>query len=92
MKAHAGSQLSGVSSEGNCPSGTIIDAATMQALLKETPAGLGPRQQEVAPGRNGRGRPYHADNEAPIVRLFVWMDAAAVFPGRRGACDAVLRA
>jgi Transposase IS66 family len=56
------------------PSGTIVDEATLQALLEEHLPGVGPQQRKWildAPAVAA----YHAEVECPVVRLLVCDDA-----------------
>ena len=59
------------------PSGTIVDEATMQALLEEHLPGLGPQQRKWLLDATAVAA-YHADVEFPVVRLLV-CDAAPQF-------------
>jgi len=56
------------------PSGTIVDEATMQALLEDHLPGLGPQQQKWILDATAVAA-YHADVECPVVRLLVCDDA-----------------
>ena len=56
------------------PSGTIVDEATMQALLAEHLPGLGPQQRKWILDATAVAA-YHADVEFPVVRLLVCDDA-----------------
>src|SRR5215831_10593302 len=56
------------------PSGTIVDEATMQALLEEHLPSLGPQQQKWILDATAVAA-YHADLEFPVVRLLVCDDA-----------------
>jgi hypothetical protein len=56
------------------PSGTIVDEATMQALLAEPRPGLGPQQRQWILDATAVAA-YHADVECPVVRLLVCDDA-----------------
>src|SRR2546428_11744221 len=56
------------------PSGTIMEEATMQALLEEHLPGLGPQQRKWILDAMAVAA-YHADVEFPVVRLLVCDDA-----------------
>ncbi len=56
------------------PSGTIMEEATMQALLEEHLPGLGPQQRKWLLDAMAVAA-YHADVEFPVVRLLVCDDA-----------------
>jgi len=56
------------------PSGTIVDEATMQALLETYLPGLGPQQRKWILDATAVAA-YHADVEFPVVRLLVCDDA-----------------
>ena len=56
------------------PSGTIVDEATMQALLEAHLPGLGPQQRKWLLDATAVAA-YHADLEFPVVRLLVCDDA-----------------
>jgi hypothetical protein len=56
------------------PSGTIVDEATMQALLETYLPGLGPQQRKWILDATAVAA-YHADGEFPVVRLLVCDDA-----------------
>jgi len=56
------------------PSGTIVDEATMQALLEEHLPGLGPQQRKWLLDATAVAA-SHADVEFPVVRLLVCDDA-----------------
>jgi hypothetical protein len=56
------------------PCGTMLDAATMQALLEEHLPGLGPQQRKWILDATAVAA-YHADLEYPVVRLVVCDDA-----------------
>jgi hypothetical protein len=56
------------------PSGTIVDEATMKALLEEHLPGLGPQQRKWLLDATAVAA-YHADVEFPVVRLLVCDDA-----------------
>ena len=56
------------------PSGTIMDEATMQALLEEYLPGVGPQQRKWILDATAVAA-YHADVEGPVVRLLVCDDA-----------------
>src|SRR5215475_2876627 len=56
------------------PAGTIVDEATMQALLEEHLPGLGPQQRKWILDATAVAA-YHADVEFPVVRLLVCDDA-----------------
>src|SRR2546422_4178238 len=56
------------------PSGTIVDEATMLALLAEHLPGLGPQQRKWILDATAVAA-YHADVEFPVVRLLVCDDA-----------------
>src|SRR5262247_1359477 len=56
------------------PSGTIVDEATMQALLEEHLPGLGPQQRKGILAATAVAA-YHTDVEFPVVRLLVCDDA-----------------
>ena len=56
------------------PSGTIMEEATMQALLEEHLPGLGPQQRKWLLDATAVAA-YHADVEFPVVRLLVCDDA-----------------
>jgi hypothetical protein len=56
------------------PSGTIVEEATMQALLAEHLPGLGPQQRQWILDATAVAA-YHADVEFPVVRLLVCDDA-----------------
>ncbi len=59
------------------PSGTIVDEATMQALLETYLPGLGPQQRKWILDATAVAA-YHADVEFPVVRLLVCDDAPQV--------------
>ena len=56
------------------PSGTIVDEATLLALLAEHLPGLGPQQRKWILDATAVAA-YHADVEFPVVRLLVCDDA-----------------
>src|SRR3989475_981584 len=56
------------------PSGTIMEEATMQALLEEHLPGLGPQQRKWILEAMAVAA-YHADGAFPVVRLLVCDDA-----------------
>ena len=56
------------------PSGTIVDEATMQALLETYLPGLGPQQRKWILDATAVAA-YHADVEFPVLRLLVCDDA-----------------
>ena len=56
------------------PSGTIVDEATMQALLETYLPGVGPQQRKWILDATAVAA-YHADVEFPVVRLLVCDDA-----------------
>ena len=56
------------------PSGTIMEEATMQALLEEHLPGVGPQQRKWILDATAVAA-YHADVEFPVVRLLVCDDA-----------------
>ena len=56
------------------PSGTIMEEATMQALLEEHLLGVGPQQRKWILDAMAVAA-YHADVEFPVVRLLVCDDA-----------------
>jgi hypothetical protein len=56
------------------PAGTLMDMATMQALLEEYLPGLGPQQRKWSWDATAVAA-YHADVEWPMVRLLVCDDA-----------------
>ena len=56
------------------PSGTIVDEATMQALLEEHLPGVGPQQRKWILDATAVAA-YHAEVEFPVVRLLVCDDA-----------------
>ena len=56
------------------PSGTIMEEATMQALLEEHLPGVGPQQRKWILDAMAVAA-YHADVEFPVVRLLVCDDA-----------------
>jgi len=56
------------------PAGTIVDEATMQALLETYLPGLGPQQRKWILDATAVAA-YHADVEFPVVRLLVCDDA-----------------
>ncbi len=56
------------------PSGTIMEEATMRALLEEHLPGLGPQQRKWLLDAMAVAA-YHADVEFPVVRLLVCDDA-----------------
>jgi hypothetical protein len=56
------------------PSGTIMEEATVQALLEEHLPGLGPQQRKWILDAMAVAA-YHADVEFPVVRLLVCDDA-----------------
>src|SRR5438270_6121525 len=56
------------------PSGTIVDEATMQALLETYLPGLGPQQRKWILDATAVAA-YHADVEFPVVRLLVCDDS-----------------
>src|SRR5215475_8128774 len=56
------------------PAGTLMDEATMQALLEEHLAGLGPQQRKGILAATAVAA-YHAAVEFPVVRLLVCDDA-----------------
>lgn len=56
------------------PSGTIMDEATMQALLEEYLPGVGPQQRKWILDATAVAA-YHAAVECPVVRLLVCDDA-----------------
>jgi hypothetical protein len=59
---------------GQLPTGTIVDEATIQALLAAYLPGLGPQQQKWILDATAVAA-YHADREFPVVRLLVCDDA-----------------
>jgi len=59
---------------GQLPYGTIVDEATMQALLEAHLPGLGPQQRKWMLDATAVAA-YHADLEFPVVRLLVCDDA-----------------
>jgi hypothetical protein len=59
---------------GQLPSGTMVDEATMQALLEEHLPGLGPQQRKWILDATAVAA-YHAAVEFPVVRLLVCDDA-----------------
>jgi hypothetical protein len=59
---------------GQLPSGTIVDEATMQALLEEHLPGLGPQQRKWILDATAVAA-YHVAVEFPVVRLLVCDDA-----------------
>jgi hypothetical protein len=56
------------------PPGTIVDEATMQALLEEHLPGVGPQQRKWILDATAVAA-YHAEVEFPVVRLLVCDDA-----------------
>src|SRR6516165_10767117 len=56
------------------PAGTIVDEATMQALLEDHLPGLGPQQRKWILDATAVAA-YHAAVECPVVRLLVCDDA-----------------
>jgi len=59
---------------GQLPCGTMVDEATLQALLEEQLPGLGPQQRKWILDATAVAA-YHADLEGPVVRLLVCDDA-----------------
>jgi len=66
------------------PSGTIVDEATMLALLAEHLPGLGPQQRQWILDATAVAA-SHAEVECPVVRLLVCDDAPQCPLGHRGA-------